>query len=45
MTRSAFIKYNMQVRIGRMAGIFVAYHNTKEMFGFEYISQQEMDMR
>ncbi|PRP73467.1 hypothetical protein PROFUN_02476 [Planoprotostelium fungivorum] len=43
MTRSAFIKYNMQVRIGKMAGIFVAYHNTKEIFGFEYISQAEMD--
>lgn len=43
MARSAFLKYNMQVRIGRMNGIFVAYHNTRELFGFEYLSQQDLD--
>ena len=39
MARSAFMKYNLQVRIGCMKGIFVAYHSTKEIFGFEFLSQ------
>ncbi|KAJ2781360.1 hypothetical protein H4R18_002935 [Coemansia javaensis] len=43
MIRSAFLKYNFQVRIGNMDGIFVAYHNTARMFGFQYISRREMD--
>ncbi|KAJ2521211.1 hypothetical protein H4217_001547 [Coemansia sp. RSA 1939] len=43
MARSAFLKYNFQVRIGNMDGIFVAYHNTARMFGFQYISRGEMD--
>ncbi|KAJ1666358.1 hypothetical protein IW140_001087 [Coemansia sp. RSA 1813] len=43
MVRSAFLKYNFQVRIGNMDGIFVAYHNTARMFGFQYISRGEMD--
>ncbi|KAJ2576278.1 hypothetical protein GGH19_002308 [Coemansia sp. RSA 1807] len=43
MVRSAFLKYNFQVRIGNMDGIFVAYHNTARMFGFQYISRREMD--
>ncbi|KAJ2770362.1 hypothetical protein IWQ56_002193, partial [Coemansia nantahalensis] len=43
MARSAFLKYNFQVRIGNMDGIFVAYHNTARMFGFQYISRREMD--
>ncbi|KAJ2868713.1 hypothetical protein GGI22_000702, partial [Coemansia erecta] len=43
MVRSAFLKYNFQVRIGNMDGIFVAYHNTARMFGFQYISRTEMD--
>jgi len=37
------MKYNLQVRIGCMGGIFVAYHNTKEMFGFEYLSKEDLD--
>eukprot|EP01094_Clydonella_sp_ATCC50884_P017653 TRINITY_DN3111_c0_g1_i1.p1 TRINITY_DN3111_c0_g1~~TRINITY_DN3111_c0_g1_i1.p1 ORF type:complete len:519 (+),score=152.85 TRINITY_DN3111_c0_g1_i1:107-1558(+) len=41
--RSALLKYSFQVRIGNMHGVFVAYHNTKELFGFEYISLEEMD--
>ncbi|RKO85080.1 mitochondrial protein Pet127-domain-containing protein [Blyttiomyces helicus] len=28
-----------------MDGIFVAYHNTQEIFGFQYISLAEMDQR
>ncbi|KAJ1722648.1 hypothetical protein LPJ53_002952 [Coemansia erecta] len=43
MARSAFLKYNFQTRIGNMDGIFVAYHNTARMFGFQYITRQEMD--
>ena len=43
MIRSAFLKYSLQVRIGNMDGIFVAYHNTKRIFGFQYIPLDEMD--
>ncbi|PVH81678.1 Pet127-domain-containing protein [Cadophora sp. DSE1049] len=43
MIRSAFLKYSLQVRMGRMDGIFVAYHNTERIFGFQYISLPEMD--
>jgi hypothetical protein len=43
MMRSTFLRYSLQVRIGRMDGIFVAYHNTKRIFGFQYISLEEMD--
>lgn len=44
MIRSAFLKYSLQVRMGRMDGIFVAYHNTERIFGFQYIPLEEMDM-
>lgn len=43
LTRSAMIKYNFQVRIGNMDGIFIAYHNTEELFGFQYLPAEEMD--
>lgn len=43
MTRAAFLKYIFQCRIGSMAGVFVAYHNTAEMFGFEFLSAKEME--
>ncbi|KAL9100282.1 MAG: hypothetical protein Q9163_004327 [Psora crenata] len=43
MIRAAFLKYSMQVRMGRMDGIFVAYHNVERIFGFQYISLNEMD--
>ena len=26
-----------------MDGIFIAHHNTKEMFGFQYVPLEEMD--
>ncbi|KAF8947760.1 hypothetical protein BGZ47_008002 [Haplosporangium gracile] len=45
MMRSAFLKYSLQVRIGQMDGIFVAFHNTARVFGFQYISLDEMDSR
>lgn len=43
MSRAAFLKYSMQVRIGGMDGIFVAYHNTARIFGFQYVPLREMD--
>ncbi|KAG0348524.1 hypothetical protein BG004_004940 [Podila humilis] len=45
MMRAAFLKYSLQVRIGQMDGIFVAFHNTARIFGFQYISLDEMDSR
>lgn len=44
MVRSAFLKYSLQVRMGRMDGIFVAFHNTQRIFGFQYIPLPEMDL-
>ncbi|KAL3457826.1 mitochondrial protein Pet127-domain-containing protein [Aspergillus heterothallicus] len=43
MIRSAFLKYSLQVRIGRMDGIFVAFHNIAQIFGFQYVCLPEMD--
>lgn len=43
MIRAAFLEYSFQVRIGNMDGIFVAYHNTARIFGFQYVSLDEMD--
>ena len=43
MIRSTMLKYSLQVRMGRMDGIFVAYHNIRRIFGFQYISVSEMD--
>ncbi|KAJ6512204.1 mitochondrial protein Pet127-domain-containing protein [Mycena vitilis] len=45
LIRSAFLKYGFQVRIGDMDGVIVAYHNTARMFGFQYVSLDEMDQR
>jgi len=44
MIRAAFLKYSLQVRMGRMDGIFVAFHNTRRMFGFQYIPLEELDV-
>jgi hypothetical protein len=44
MMRAAFLKYSLQVRMGRMDGIFVAYHNVQRIFGFQYIPLAEMDL-
>ncbi|KAF7957771.1 hypothetical protein EAE96_003341 [Botrytis aclada] len=43
MIRAAFLKYSLQVRMGRMDGIFVAYHNIERIFGFQYISLPDLD--
>lgn len=45
MIRAAFLKYNFQARIGHMDGIFVAYHTTSTIFGFQYIPLEEMNER
>lgn len=43
LIRSALFKYSLQARIGRMDGIFVAYHNIRKMFGFEYLPLADID--
>lgn len=43
MIRSVFIKYCFQLRVGRMVGAFVTYHNTRECFGFEFVPLTEME--
>ncbi|KAK8246611.1 PET127-like protein [Phyllosticta capitalensis] len=43
MMRSVFLKYSLQARMGRMDGIFVAYHNIERIFGFQYMSLEDMD--
>ncbi|SJX66031.1 related to PET127-component of mitochondrial translation system [Sporisorium reilianum f. sp. reilianum] len=45
MIRAAFLKYNFQARIGHMDGIFVAYHTTSTIFGFQYIPVEQMNER
>lgn len=42
MVRSVFLKYALQLRIGRMSGALVAYHNTSEILGLEYIPLKEI---
>jgi len=43
LIRTAFIKYALQCRIGDMGGVFLAYHNTKTIHGFQYFSLEEID--
>lgn len=43
MSRATMLKYSLQVRMGRMDGIFVAYHNIERIFGFQYLSLSDMD--
>ncbi|RMZ73265.1 mitochondrial membrane pet [Pyrenophora seminiperda CCB06] len=43
MTRSTMLKYSLQVRMGRMDGIFIAFHNIARIFGFQYLSLPDMD--
>ncbi|KAI8865902.1 Pet127-domain-containing protein [Ramicandelaber brevisporus] len=45
MIRAAFLKYSFQARIGNMDGVMVTYHNTARVFGFQYVSVDEMDAR
>ncbi len=43
MVRSVFIKYALQLRIGRMSGALIAYHNTAEMLGLEFVTLKEIE--
>jgi hypothetical protein len=43
LVKSTLLKYGLQARIGDMDGIFVAYHNTVRMFGFEYFPLEKID--
>jgi hypothetical protein len=43
MLRAPMLKYSMQARLGRMDGIFVAYHNISRLFGFQYVNLEEID--
>lgn len=45
MSRGALLKYYFQARIGNMDGIMVAYHSTSTMFGFQYLSREELARR
>ncbi|KAM0705159.1 hypothetical protein Q7P35_007946 [Cladosporium inversicolor] len=43
MMRSTMLKYMLQARMGRMDGIFLAYHNVQRIFGFQYMPIAEID--
>lgn len=43
LIRTTMFKYSLQARIGRMDGIFIAYHNISTLFGFEYLPLSEID--
>jgi hypothetical protein len=43
MTRATLLKYSLQVRMGRMDGIFLAFHNIERIFGFQYLSLPDLD--
>jgi hypothetical protein len=43
MMRSTMLKYSLQARMGRMDGIFLAYHNIERIFGFQYMPISEID--
>ena len=43
LVRSTLLRNIFQVWIGNMAGIFVAYHNTREIFGYEFLNKDEME--
>ena len=45
LIRGAFLKWSFQLKIGRMDGAFVAYHNVEKIQGFEYITKKEIDKR
>ncbi len=45
LIRGAFLKYSFQLKVGNMDGVFFAYHNTINNFGFEYVSAPEIYKR
>lgn len=45
LIRGAFLKYFFQLKIGGMDGAFISFHNTRKIFGFEYITLKDMQRR
>jgi hypothetical protein len=45
LIRGAFLKYLFQLKIGGMNGALISYHNTQQVFGFEYITLVDMERR
>jgi hypothetical protein len=43
MARAAFMKYIIQVRIGKMSGVMVAYNNATKLFGYQFLPVAHMD--
>lgn len=43
LIKSTLLKYSLQAKIGKMDGIFVAYHNISKMFGFQYMPLNDID--
>lgn len=43
--RTILLKYAFQAKIGDMNGILLAYHNTKEVFGFQHMDINYMDSK
>eukprot|EP00299_Pterocystis_sp_00344_P018563 c9263_g1_i2.p1 GENE.c9263_g1_i2~~c9263_g1_i2.p1 ORF type:complete len:293 (+),score=47.12 c9263_g1_i2:628-1506(+) len=43
MIRTVFPKYAFQMRLGQMNGALVMYHNTSEVYGYEYITLERID--
>lgn len=43
LIRSAFLKYFFQLKIGRMDGALIGYHNTQTHFGFEYVPMSKIE--
>ncbi|KAF2666337.1 Pet127-domain-containing protein [Microthyrium microscopicum] len=43
LSRTMLFKYSAQARLGRMDGIFIAFHNLAQLFGFRYLSLPDID--
>ncbi|KAH3688366.1 hypothetical protein WICPIJ_000653 [Wickerhamomyces pijperi] len=41
--KSTLLKYSLQARIGNMDGIFLAFHNVWQLFGFKYLPLSDID--
>jgi hypothetical protein len=45
LIRGAFLKYLFQLKIGGMDGAFISYHNTRKIYGVEYITLKDIERR
>jgi len=45
LIRGGFMKYVHQMEIGDMDSVIIAYHNTKEIFGFEHFKRSHLEKR